>query len=84
MARVGRLGFVVNDLWRARFGVALVWLATRVLRCHPISRHDGPLSVRRSYSPEEIRALASNARVRRLEVRRYPWLVRVIATGWRE
>ncbi len=81
MARAGRLGFVVNDLWRARLGVALVWLATRVLRCHPISRHDGPLSVRRSYSPTEMRALASRAHVLRIEVRRYPWLVRVVATG---
>jgi ubiquinone/menaquinone biosynthesis C-methylase UbiE len=81
MARAGRLGFVVNDLWRARLGVALVWLATRVLRCHPISRHDGPLSVRRSYSPTEMRALATRAHVPRLEVRRYPWLVRVVATG---
>ena len=81
MARAGRLGFVVNDLWRARVGVALVWLATRLLARHPISRHDGPLSVRRSYSPDEIRALAAKARVPRLEVRRYPWLVRVLAVG---
>jgi len=81
MARAGRLGFVVNDLWRARLGVFLVWLTTRLLRCHRISRHDGPLSVRRSYSPPEIRALAQRARVSRLEVRRYPWLARVITVG---
>ncbi len=81
MARAARLGFVVNDLWRARAGVALVWLATRLLGCHPISRHDGPLSVRRSYSPDEIRSLAALARVPRLEIRRYPWLVRVLTVG---
>jgi hypothetical protein len=71
----------VNDLWRARLGVFLVWLTTRLLRCHRISRHDGPLSVRRSYSPPEIRRLAERARVSRLEVRRYPWLARVITVG---
>ncbi len=81
MTRAGRLGFIVNDLWRARLGLALVWLATRLLARHPISRHDGPLSVRRSYSPDEIRSLAVLARVPRLEVRRYPWLARVLAVG---
>jgi SAM-dependent methyltransferase len=81
MARASRLGFVVNDLWRARLALFFVWLATRLLRCHRISRHDGPLSVRRSYSPAEIRSLADRACVRRLTVRCYPWLARVITVG---
>lgn len=84
MARVSRLGFVVNDLWRARLGLLGVWLATRLLRCHPISRHDGPLSVRRSYAPDEIQALASRSGVGTLEVRRYPWVARVIVVGERQ
>jgi ubiquinone/menaquinone biosynthesis C-methylase UbiE len=81
MARVSRLGFVVNDLWRARLGVLTVWLATRLLGCHPISRHDGPLSVRRSYAPTEIRRLAARTRMRRVEVIRYPLLARVLTIG---
>jgi SAM-dependent methyltransferase len=81
MTRAARLGFIVNDLWRSRLGVALVWLVTRLLGCHWISRHDGPLSVRRSYSPAEIRALAANAGVERVAVHRYPWLVRVVAVS---
>jgi SAM-dependent methyltransferase len=81
MARVSRLGFVVNDLWRSRFGVLIVWLATRLLGCHPISRHDGPLSVRRSYAPAEILRLAARARMRRLEVIRYPVLARVLTVA---
>jgi len=81
MARAGRLGFVANDLWRARLGVALVWLATRLVARHPISRHDGPLSVRRSYSPAEVRGLAAQARVARLTIHRYPWLVRIVILG---
>jgi SAM-dependent methyltransferase len=81
MARAGRLGFVVNDLWRTRLGLVVVWLATRVLARHPISRHDGPLSVRRSYSPRELRALAARAGVSRMQVRRYPGLLRVVAIG---
>ena len=48
---------VVNDLLRTPVALALVWLATRALRLHPVSRHDGPLSVRRAYSADELTAL---------------------------
>ena len=81
MAAAGRQGFVVTDLWRSRASVAAVWLTTRVLGCHRISRHDGPLSVRRSYSPRELRGLAARARIPRLAVYRYPGLLRVVAVG---
>ena len=39
---------VVNDLLRTPLTLVLVWLATRTLRLHPVSRHDGPVSVRRA------------------------------------
>jgi len=81
MATAAKLGFIVNDLWRSRLSVALVWLVTRLSRCHWISRHDGPLSVRRSYSPAEIRALAAAAGLGQVAVRRYPWLLRVVTVG---
>lgn len=69
---------VVNDLLRTRASLALVWLATRVLRLHPVSRHDGPLSVRRAYSADELAGLAQRAGVH-ARVRQYPWLARVVA-----
>jgi hypothetical protein len=69
---------IVNDLLRSRTSLALVWLATRVLRLHPVSRHDGPVSVRRAYSPAELTALAARAGVR-ARIRRYPWLGRLVA-----
>jgi SAM-dependent methyltransferase len=81
MAAAARLGFIVNDLWRSRLSVALVWLATRLSGCHWISRHDGPLSVRRSYSPAEIRGLTAGASLGSVAVHRYPWLIRVVAVG---
>jgi 2-polyprenyl-3-methyl-5-hydroxy-6-metoxy-1,4-benzoquinol methylase len=76
MAAAAAVG-VVNDLLRTRISLALVWVATRVLRLHPVSRHDGPLSVRRAYSPAELAALAERAGVR-ARIRRYPWLARLI------
>jgi len=69
---------VVNDLLRTRTSLALVWLTTRLLRLHPVSRHDGPLSVRRAYSAGEVVKLAEKAGVR-ARVRRYPWLARLVA-----
>jgi ubiquinone/menaquinone biosynthesis C-methylase UbiE len=79
MKAAARIGVVVNDLLRHRLSLALVWLATRLLRCHPISRHDGPLSVRRSYSRDELRTLAERAGARRLRIREYHVLGRMLA-----
>jgi ubiquinone/menaquinone biosynthesis C-methylase UbiE len=62
MHRVSRIGFIVNDLARSRtalLGARL--LAATVWRTHPVTRHDGPLSVRRSFTPAELRTLAARA-----------------------
>jgi hypothetical protein len=79
MTAAARIGVVVNDLLRRPLSLGLVWLVTRLLGCHPISRHDGPLSVRRSYSRDELRALAEQAGARRLTIREYPVLGRLVA-----
>ncbi|HEU4559685.1 MAG TPA: methyltransferase domain-containing protein, partial [Longimicrobium sp.] len=60
--RVSRIGLVVNDLARSRTALAGArLLAATVWRRHPVTRHDGPLSVRRSFTPGELRALAARA-----------------------
>jgi ubiquinone/menaquinone biosynthesis C-methylase UbiE len=62
MHRVCRIGFIVNDLARSRpalLGARL--LAITFWRTHPVTRHDGPLSVRRSFTPAELRSLAARA-----------------------
>ncbi|HBH03423.1 MAG: hypothetical protein A2W08_08340 [Candidatus Rokubacteria bacterium RBG_16_73_20] len=79
MAAAARLGVVVNDLLRTPLAWALVWLATRLMRCHPISRHDGPLSVRRAYAPAELAELAARAGLCALRIRAYPVLGRLVA-----
>lgn len=79
MRRVAHGGFVINDLLRSRLSLALVWLATRVLSMHPMSRHDGPLSVRRAYTPQELRALADRVGIAQLTIARYRLLARVVA-----
>ena len=73
------IAVVVNDLLRRRLSLGLVWLATRLFWCHPISRHDGPLSVRRSYSSAELRVLAEKAGARQLTIHEYRVLGRMLA-----
>lgn len=79
MRRACRGRVVVNDLARTRVALGLVWLATRVLPMHPMSRHDGPLSVRRAYAPAELGDLFGAAGVTGATLTRYPWLARLVA-----
>ena len=68
MRTVSRGALVVNDLLRSRPTWMLVWLATRLFARHPFSHHDGPLSVRRAYDAEELRALAEKAGIRNARI----------------
>ncbi len=79
MRAAARLGVVINDLLRTRLSLVLVWIATRLIARHWISRHDGPLSVRRAYSPDEIRTLAEKAGIRAPRIERHAWLGRLLA-----
>jgi len=81
MRAAARRGVVINDLLRSRITLALVWVVTRLFTRHRFARHDGPLSVRRAYSPDELRTLAARAGLGRLTVRRYPWLGRIVAVA---
>ena len=74
-----RVGFVVNDLARSRTAYVLVWLATRVFTRSRMSRHDGHLSVRRAYTPDELRALCEKAGLFDVRVFRYATLSRQCA-----
>ena len=79
MEAAARSGFVVNDLVRSRTAYALVWLATRVFTRTRMSRHDGPLSVRRAYTRNEVRALCEKAGMFDVRVFRYAPLSRQCA-----
>jgi ubiquinone/menaquinone biosynthesis C-methylase UbiE len=61
LASLARVGFIVNDFRRGRLAWAAVWLATHVTGCGSMARHDGPLSVRRAYTPAELSQLSTRA-----------------------
>jgi ubiquinone/menaquinone biosynthesis C-methylase UbiE len=60
LARVARRGIVVNDLARGRRFVAGAWVLTRLTTCNRYTRADAVLSVRRSYTMAEARALLAD------------------------
>jgi len=61
MARLARRGFVVNDLERSWFGYLGAHLLGLTLTRHRLTRHDGPLSVLRAFTPAEFLALVQAA-----------------------
>lgn len=74
MARVSRIGVVINDLERGRLAWVGAWLLTRLATRNAYTRHDAPLSVRRAYRPAEVAEMAARAGL--LEVARYRDLIR--------
>lgn len=67
--RLARRGMVVNDLVRSRRAWRLTWLLTWPF--HPILHYDGPLSIRRALTPEELLALARHAGIPWLTIERH-------------
>ena len=63
LAELARLGFVVSDFRRGRLAWAAVWLVTHAVSRNRMTRHDGPLSVRRAYTPGELKHLAARAQL---------------------
>lgn len=58
MCRVSRGMVVVNDLVRSWIATGAIWALARLLTDNRLVHHDGPLSVRKSFVPDELRSLA--------------------------
>ena len=67
--RVARLRVIVSDLHRSWFAVGGIWLASFPLLFHPVSRHDGVVSVLRGFTRAELDALVRSAVGQRADVR---------------
>ncbi len=80
MARVARIGVVVNDLRRGWLPLLATGVAVAALgRCRA-TRHDGLLSVRRAYTMPELDDLLADADLR--VVHRSPaWMPRVVTAA---
>jgi SAM-dependent methyltransferase len=61
MHRVARRYVIVSDIRRSWLAVAGLWGASFPLRFHPVSRHDGVVSILRGFTPGELRAMVREA-----------------------
>ncbi|HLY41390.1 MAG TPA: methyltransferase domain-containing protein [Terracidiphilus sp.] len=61
MERNARLGWFINDLNRGRGSYYGFKLLASAMRWHPFVRHDGPVSIRRSFTPADWSRYISEA-----------------------
>ena len=61
-------GFIVTDLRRDKLSLIGVDAALALMRSHPFTRHDGPASVRRAFTPREYCKMVAVSGVRGVRV----------------
>jgi hypothetical protein len=64
MARVARLGVVINDLHRHALAWIGIWVGTRLFFDNRMIRNDAPLSVQRGFRREDLELLRANPNLR--------------------
>ena len=73
--RVARVRVIVSDLRRSWVAAAGLWIASFPLGFHPVSRHDGVVSIMRGYAGDELRRLVESSTGQSPNVKRH--------IGWR-
>ena len=63
MESTARVGWFVNDLYRSPLAYRSFIVFSRALRLHPFVQHDGPISIRRGFRPEDWKELLGEAGV---------------------
>lgn len=61
MNRVARHRVVISDLRRSVMAATGLWIGSFLLGFHPVSRHDGVVSVMRGFVPSELAEIVSKA-----------------------
>lgn len=68
--RVARTAVIIGDLRRSWWAVAGLWSSSFLLGFHPVSRHDGVVSILRGYTTRELDTLMHRATPGRVVTRR--------------
>jgi 2-polyprenyl-3-methyl-5-hydroxy-6-metoxy-1,4-benzoquinol methylase len=81
MARLSRLGFIINDIYRSQGAWLMAWALTRLTTTNRLTRHDGPASVYRAFTPWELRRIGRNSGVP-VSIHTHPfWRVAVVGNS---
>ncbi len=70
--RVARHRVIVSDLRRSWLAASGIWLVSFPLHFHPVSRHDGVVSVLRGFTRSELEKMIQQAVSRQARVRQRP------------
>lgn len=73
-------GFIINDLHRSRLAYWGAWLMPRLLNGTLLSKHDGPVSVLRAFTRDELLKLLQMAGVKDVTVQ-WRWPFRYLVTA---
>lgn len=77
--RVAAGGYIIMDLRRSWVAWALITMLTRLFTRNRLTRHDGPMSVLRSYTVPELDALAERAGLACRRVVKEPFWLMVVS-----
>jgi len=80
--RVSRVALLINDLIRHPLHLALVYAGFPLMRSY-VSRVDGVASVKRAYTPNEVREILTNGSGRKIEISRH-FLFRMGVIVWKK
>jgi SAM-dependent methyltransferase len=61
MERHAQLGWFINDLSRAAIPYRLLQVFSKMARLHPFVQHDGPVSIARSFLPQDWQRMCAAA-----------------------
>jgi ubiquinone/menaquinone biosynthesis C-methylase UbiE len=67
---IARVGYIINDLRRNRVAICLSKLMAQTIITNPIARFDAPASCERAFSVGELRAMATQAGITNVAIRR--------------
>lgn len=81
--RVSRMGYMIMDLRRSWIAYVLIYLLTRLFTGNRLTRNDGPLSVLRSFTPDELESLAFAAGASDFTISREHFWLMVLTGGAR-
>jgi len=79
--RVARHAFIINDLIRHPLHLALA-VAGRVIYRSRLTRHDGPASVRRAYTVDEVRTILESTSAAQVSIKTF-YLFRMGVIAWK-
>jgi Methyltransferase domain len=80
--RVARVALLINDLVRNPIHLVMAWVGRPLWRSR-LTRHDSVVSVRRSYTPRELRSLLQRAQPAKIEISQY-YFFRLGAIAWKK